>query len=101
MSGRSKKAVAVVPSSPPASPAGEMPEAAGSHSVKSECPATGLNDRWLVSGIFLFLAAITFAVLGQKLVHEFFNYDGDIINVYDKKDVMLRLMPVTVVKVGF
>ena len=86
MSGRSKRAVAGVSSSQPALPAGEMPEAAGSHSVKSECPVTGLNDRWLVSGICLFLAAIVWLVFGQTLGHEFVTYDDDFY-VYENPEV--------------
>jgi Flp pilus assembly protein TadD len=71
-----------MPSSAPASPAGEMPEAADSFSLKSECPAAGLSDRWLVPGVCLFLAAMVWAVFGQTLHHEFVNYDDDVY-VYD------------------
>jgi tetratricopeptide (TPR) repeat protein len=40
--------------------------------------AAGLNDRWTVPGICIFLAAITFAVFGQTVHSEFVNYDdGD------------------------
>ncbi|MGB7746993.1 MAG: hypothetical protein WBN75_06880, partial [Verrucomicrobiia bacterium] len=66
----------------PASPAGEMPEVADSRPLKSEGPAAGLNNRWLVLGVCLFLAAITFAVFGQTLRHEFVNFD-DNLYVYD------------------
>ena len=75
MSGRSKEKATAVPSSPPASPAGEMPEVADSRPLKSESHTAGLNDRWMVPGVCLFLAAITFAVFGQTLRHEFVNYD--------------------------
>jgi Tfp pilus assembly protein PilF len=63
MSGRSEKKATVEPSSLPASPAGEMPEVA--------------DSRWLVPGVCIFLAVITFAVFGQTLRHEFVNYDDD------------------------
>jgi hypothetical protein len=39
-----------------------------SRSLKSEGPAAGLNNRWLVSGVCIFLAAITFAVSGRRCV---------------------------------
>jgi tetratricopeptide (TPR) repeat protein len=43
---------------------------------------TGRTQRWRTPGIGLALAAITFAVFGQTLRHEFFNFDdGDY--VYD------------------
>jgi tetratricopeptide (TPR) repeat protein len=35
----------------------------------------GLNDRWLVPGVCIFLAAIIWVVFGQTLRHEFVNYD--------------------------
>ncbi len=59
-----------------------MPEVADSRPLKSEGPAAGLNNRWLVLGVCLFLAAITFAVFGQTLRHEFVNFD-DNLYVYD------------------
>ena len=37
--------------------------------------ATRPNDRWLVLGICVFLAAITWLVFGQTLRHEFVNFD--------------------------
>jgi tetratricopeptide (TPR) repeat protein len=64
-------------SNPPASPAGEMPEVADSRPRKSESPAAGLNDRWLVSGVCIFLAAIIWVVFGQTLGHEFVNFDDN------------------------
>jgi tetratricopeptide (TPR) repeat protein len=77
MSRRSKKKAAAVRSSAPVSPAGEKPEVEDSRSLKSVSPAAGLNDRWLVSGVCIFLAAITFAVFGQTLGYEFVNYDDN------------------------
>ena len=35
----------------------------------------GLNDRWMISGVCIFLAAITWLVFGQTLRHPFVNYD--------------------------
>ena len=64
-------------SSAPASPAGEMPGGADSRSPESECRPAGLNDRWRVPGVCLFLAAIIWVVFGQTLGHEFVNYDDD------------------------
>ena len=37
----------------------------------------GSGDQWMVWGICVFLAAITFAVFGQTLRHEFVNYDDN------------------------
>ena len=45
--------------------------------LKSESPAAGLNDRWLVPGVCIFLAAIIWVVFGQTLGHEFVNFDDD------------------------
>jgi tetratricopeptide (TPR) repeat protein len=86
MSGKSKQKAAAVPSGLPASPAGEMPEVNASHSLKSESRPAGLNDRWLVCGVCIFLAAITFAVFGQTLRHEFVNFD-DSLYVYENPAV--------------
>ena len=77
MSGRSKKKATAVHSSLPASPDGEMPAVADSRSLKSESPMAGLHDRWVVSGVCIFLAAIIWAVFGQTLGHEFVNYDDN------------------------
>jgi tetratricopeptide (TPR) repeat protein len=86
MSGKSKKKVPAAPSSPPASPAGEMPAAEDSRSLKSENFATGLNDRWTVPMVCLVLAAITLAVFGQTLRHEFVDYDDNLF-VYENPTV--------------
>ncbi|MGA2243228.1 MAG: tetratricopeptide repeat protein [Verrucomicrobiota bacterium] len=82
MSGKSKEKTAAVHPIPPVSPAGEMPEEEVSRPPKSESPAAGLNDRWQVAGVCIFLAAITFAVFGQTLRHEFVNFD-DGLYVYE------------------
>jgi len=38
----------------------------------------GSSDRWLVPGVCLILAAITWIVFGQTLAHEFINFDDDV-----------------------
>jgi tetratricopeptide (TPR) repeat protein len=82
MSRRSKKKArpekaTAVHSSPPVSPAGEMPGGADSRSLESECRPAGLNDHWTVPGVCIFLAVITFAVFGQTVHYEFVNYDDN------------------------
>ena len=77
MSRRSKNKAPAVRSSAPVSPAGERPEVADSRSPESGNHPAGLNDRWPVSGVCLFLAAIIWAVFGQTLYHEFVNYDDN------------------------
>jgi hypothetical protein len=69
MSRRSKKKAsqekaAAAPSSAPAS-------------LKSESRPAGLNGRWTVKGVCIFLAVIIWVVFGQTLGHEFFNCDDD------------------------
>jgi tetratricopeptide (TPR) repeat protein len=86
MSRRAKKKAVAVRSSAPVSPAGEIPEVGDFRSLKSESYTAGLNDRWLVPGICIFLAAITFAVFVQTLRHEFVNYDDDVY-VYENPEV--------------
>ena len=51
---------------------------ADSRLLKSERPAAGLNDRWLVPGVCIFLAAIIWVVFGQTLHHEFVNFDDEV-----------------------
>jgi tetratricopeptide (TPR) repeat protein len=48
------------------------------------------GPAWLVGAVCLFLAAITFAVFGQTLGHEFVNYD-DGLYVYDNPAVVAGL----------
>ena len=86
MSRRSKKKAPAVRSGASVLPAGEMPEAADSRSLKSERPTAGFHDRWLVPGVCIILAAITFAVFGQTLRYEFINYD-DQVYVYENPAV--------------
>jgi tetratricopeptide (TPR) repeat protein len=78
MSGTSRKNATPAPSGQHVSPASETPETKDSRSLKSESPAAGLTDRWLVPGVCIFLAAITFAVFGQTLRHEFVNFDDNV-----------------------
>jgi tetratricopeptide (TPR) repeat protein len=77
MSGTSKKKATAMPSMLPNSPTGEMPGVEGSRSLESESRPAGLNDRWLVSGVCVFLAAIIWLVFSQTLGHEFVNYDDE------------------------
>ena len=37
-----------------------------------------MNDRWLVPGVCIFLAAIVWVVFGQTLHHEFVNFDDEV-----------------------
>jgi tetratricopeptide (TPR) repeat protein len=73
-------------SNAPASPAGERPEVEGPRLQESESRSSGLNDRWTVSTICIFLAAMVWMVFGQTLGHEFVNYDDDLY-VYDNPAV--------------
>jgi tetratricopeptide (TPR) repeat protein len=86
MSRGSKGKAPAVRSSAPASPTGEMPGVAGSRSPESEGRPAGLNDRWTVPGICIFLAAIIWVVFGQTLGHGFVNFD-DWAYVYDNPEV--------------
>jgi tetratricopeptide (TPR) repeat protein len=95
MSQRSKKKArqektAAVHSSAPASPAGKMPEVEDSRSLESESRSAGLNDRWLVPGICIFLMAIVWVVFGQTLRYEFVSFDDDLY-VYDNPIVQKGL----------
>jgi tetratricopeptide (TPR) repeat protein len=87
---KTRNEATAAPSDPPASPAGERPEGADSRSLKSESPATGGNDRWLVLGVCIFLAAIVWAVFGQTLGHEFVRYDDELY-VYENRIVQKGL----------
>ncbi len=113
MSESSKKEADAAPSSAPASPAGEMPEVADSRLLGApasrrpfgsqnpehagETPAlpgtgfrAGTNGRWLVTGVCIFLAAITFVVFGQTLRYEFVSFD-DNLYVYENPAVQKGL----------
>ncbi len=78
MSGKSKKKATVAPSRPPTSPAGKMPGVEGARSLESERRPAGLNDRWQVPGVCIFLAAVIWTVFGQTLGHEFVGFDDDL-----------------------
>jgi len=83
MSQRSKKKArqgkaAAVSSSAPASPAGEMPGVEGFRWLESKSRPAGLNDRWTVPGVCIFLAVVIWVVFGQTLRHEFVNYDDEL-----------------------
>jgi tetratricopeptide (TPR) repeat protein len=43
--------------------------------LESENRPAGSNDRWMVLGVCIFLAAITWLVFGQTLRHQFVNFD--------------------------
>ncbi len=78
MSQSPKEKVPAVHSSAPASLASDMPRMADSRLPESECRPVWMNDRWMVCGVCIFLAAITFAVFGQTLGHDFVNYDDNL-----------------------
>jgi tetratricopeptide (TPR) repeat protein len=67
-----------VHSDPPTLPAGEIPEVKDSRLLKAESLPAGLDDRWRVLGVCIFLAAIIWVVFGQTLGHGFVNYDDDL-----------------------
>jgi len=64
--------------------------AGDSFAVESTSRPAGLNDRWTVPGVCLFLVAITFVVFGQTLRHEFVNYDDDV-DIYENPEVVRGL----------
>src|SRR5208283_3122791 len=71
---------------PATSSADAMPKVKDARSLKSESHTSGLNDREMVSGVCLFLAAIIWVVFGQTLGHGFVNYD-DQVYVYENPEV--------------
>ena len=74
----------------PPSPAGEMPGVEDSLSLKAVSPVADLNDRRLILGVCVFLAAIVWVVFGQTLHHGFVNFDDDLY-VYDNPVVQKGL----------
>ncbi len=60
----------------------KMPGMADSPAPKSECRQAGMNDRWAVPGVCIFLAAITLAVFWRTFHYGFVFFDDDIY-VYD------------------
>jgi tetratricopeptide (TPR) repeat protein len=77
MSRRPKEKAHSVNSSAPASPTGESPGLADSRLPETERRSAGLNDRWTVLWVCIFLAAIIWVVFGQTLGHDFINYDDN------------------------
>jgi len=69
---------AVVLSSAPTPPAGEIPGVEGPPSLESKSRPAGLNGSWTVPGVCCFLALATWLVFGQTLRFEFVNYDDDV-----------------------
>jgi tetratricopeptide (TPR) repeat protein len=68
MSRRSKKAT-ISKTAPP--------RHRGAAALGSENRSIGLNDRWMIFGVCLFLGAITWLVFGQTLHFQFINYDDN------------------------
>jgi tetratricopeptide (TPR) repeat protein len=62
----------------------------GSISLASENRPAGMNDRWLVLGVCIFLAAMVWVVFGQTLHHEFVSFD-DNLYVYENPVVQKGL----------
>jgi len=80
-----KKASGDARSCAPVSPAGKMPGKADCLTESESRPA-GLNDRWQVFGVCVFLAVIIWAVFGQTRHYGFVNYD-DSLYVYENPEV--------------
>jgi len=78
MSQQSNKKYPAVRSGAPVSPTGEMPGLADSCPLESESRPAGLNDRWMVPAVCIFLAAIVWVVFGQTLRHEFVSFDDEL-----------------------
>jgi tetratricopeptide (TPR) repeat protein len=85
----SKKAFPDVSLHAPGSTAVKGPGVADRPDGLEACP-TGLNDRWTMAGVGVFLAAIIWGVFGQTLRYAFVNYD-DNVYVYDNPEVALGL----------
>ncbi len=81
---------AAAESSVPASPVGEIPGMEGAFSLESKSRPVRLNERWMVSGVCIFLAVIVWAVYGQTLRHDFVSYD-DGLYVADNPAVLAGL----------
>jgi Flp pilus assembly protein TadD len=90
MSEASKINDPAAPSSPSVSSAGEIPGMKGSISLASENRPAGMNDRWLVLGVCIFLAAIIWVVFGQMLRYGFVSFD-DNLYVYENPVVQKGL----------
>jgi tetratricopeptide (TPR) repeat protein len=55
-----------------------MPGVEGFRWLESKSRPAGLNDRWTVPGVCIFLAVVIGVVFGQTLRHEFVNYDDEL-----------------------
>ena len=55
-----------------------MPGVEGFRWLESKSRPAGLNDRWTVPGVCIFLAVVIWVVFGQTLRHEFVNYDDEL-----------------------
>jgi protein O-mannosyl-transferase len=86
MSRRLKKKNPAARARAPVSPTGEIPGGADCRPPESECRPSGLNDRWTIPGVCIFLAAVVWVVFGQTLRHDFVNYDDDVY-VYENPEV--------------
>src|ERR1035437_6758588 len=67
-------------------PTGEMSGVADFRPLEPKSRPAGLNDRWRILGICVFLAAIVWAVFGQTVQYEFVNFD-DGLYVYENAEV--------------
>jgi tetratricopeptide (TPR) repeat protein len=74
---RQGKATMATPPSAPTLPVGDKPGVGRHFLLESESSPSGLNERWLVLGVCIFLAVIVWVVFGQTLHHEFVNYDDE------------------------
>jgi tetratricopeptide (TPR) repeat protein len=79
-----------VHSSAPVSPVGKIPSVEDFRLLESKCRPAGLNERWTVLGVCVFLSAITWMVFGRTLGHEFVNFD-DNLYVYENPVVQKGL----------
>jgi tetratricopeptide (TPR) repeat protein len=91
MSRRAKKKAwpekaAAMPAGTLVLPTGEMSGVADFRPLEPKSRPAGLNDRWRILGICVFLAAIVWAVFGQTVQYEFVNFD-DGLYVYENAEV--------------
>jgi tetratricopeptide (TPR) repeat protein len=78
MSQRAKNKTAAMQSGMATSQTGEISGMADSSAPKPTGRPTGLNDRWMVCGVCLFLVAVIWLVFGQTVHCEFVNFDDDV-----------------------
>ena len=90
MSQRSEKKAADAYSNAPVSPPVKRRIWEGSaHRDPKTCQA-GLNGRWMVPIVCIFLVVATWLVFGQTLHHDFVNFDDDVY-VYENPEVVQGL----------